>query len=229
MQGNCPPACTQIPDSAWIAPAAIPLYGDYSWAPLAPLSEPVSNPRFEADELCAAGPAHDDERDSTLAVRIMLPNPPGRWQLQVQILQWRGDPWIAGQRASAVMDSATSMLRNKCSFTAPGVSVSRIAEQNLPGGHPGQSLTAVITEAGATPRVTHEYLVSDLHNSTVVEVVMWSTSPPALTGQRSMMTSYLQTWWLRCARPTSTPAPLRQIGTHCRSSRPHCCAAAPRD
>jgi serine/threonine protein kinase len=180
VQGNCPPACTKIPDSAWIAPSAIPLYNDYSWAPLAPLSEPVSNPRFEADELCAAGPpAADDERADALAARIMLPNPSGQWQLQVQILHWRGDPWIAGQRASAVMDSATALLRGKCSFNAPEVSVSRIAEQHVPG-HPGQSLAAMITQIGTTPMVVHEYLVSDLRNSTVVEVALWSTSPPVV-------------------------------------------------
>ena len=140
----------------------------------------MSSPKFEADELCAAGPAADDERASALAARIVLPNPPGQWQLQVQILHWRGDPWIAGQRASAVMDSATKVLRNNCSFNAPGVSVSRIAEQNLPGGHPGGALTAVITETGATPMVAREYLVSDLRNSSVVELTMWSTSPPAV-------------------------------------------------
>jgi serine/threonine protein kinase len=178
-QGNCPPACTQIPDSAWIAPPAIPLYTNYSWAPLGPLSEPVSNPRFEADELCAAGPVADDDRASALASRIILPNPPSQWQLQVQILHWRGDPWIAGQRASAVMDSAIAMLRNKCSITAPEVSVSRIAEQNVPG-HPGQSLAAVITQIGTMPMIVHEYLVSDLRNSTVVELAMWSASPPAV-------------------------------------------------
>ena len=142
----------------------MPLYNDYSWAALAPLSEPVSSPRFEADDLCAAGPAADDERASALAARTILPNLPGQWQLQVQILHWRGDPWIAGQRASAVMDSATSMVRNNCSSTAPEVSVSRVAEQNVPG-HPGQSLTAVITEIGNTPRIAHEYLVSDLRKA----------------------------------------------------------------
>jgi hypothetical protein len=178
-QGNCPPACTQIPDSAWIAPRAIPLYNDYSWPPLGPLSEPVSSPRFEAEELCAAPPVADDERRGALASRIILPNPPGQWQLQVQILHWRGDPWIAGQRASAVMDSATSLLRNNCLFTVPGVSVSRIGEQNVPG-HPGQSLTAVITATGTQPAIAHEYLVSDLRNSTVVELAMSSTSPPAV-------------------------------------------------
>jgi hypothetical protein len=179
-QGNCPPACTQIPDAAWIDPAATPLYDDYRWAPLAPLSEPVSKPRFKADELCAAGPQTSDERDGSLAARIILPNPPGQWQLQVQILHWRGDPWIAGQRASAVMDAATSLLRNNCSFNSPGVSVTRIAEQNLPGGNPGQSLTATITEIGTSPQVAHVYLISDLRNSTVVELAMSSTSPPAV-------------------------------------------------
>ena len=179
LNGNCPPMCTLIPDSAWIAPPAIPLYDKYSWPVLAPLSESVSSPRFKIDELCAAPPVTDDERDGALASRVILPEPPGQWQLQVQILHWRGDPWIAGQRASAVMDSATSLLRTNCSFTAPGLSVSRIAEQNIPG-HPGQSLAAVITMAGTAAMTAHVYLVSDLRNSTVVELAMWSTSPPAV-------------------------------------------------
>jgi serine/threonine protein kinase len=177
--GNCPPACAHIPDSAWIAPPAIPLSDRYPRPPLGPLSEPVSNPRFRIDELCAAGPVADDERNGAIASRLILPEPPDQWQLQVQILHWRGDPWIAGQRASAAMDSATTLLRNTCSSTAPEVSVSRIAEQNVPG-HPGQSLSAVLTVRGAAPLLAHEYLVSDLRNSTVVEVAMWSTSPPAV-------------------------------------------------
>lgn len=177
-QGNCPPACTKIPDSAWISPSQIPLYDQYSWPSLAPLTEAVSDPRLTTDEMCAGPPMADDIRPGMLASRIMLPNPPGQWQLQVQILHWRGDPWIAGQRASAVMDSAASLLR-RCSSAIHGVSVSRIAEQNVPG-HPGQSLTAVITVNGSTPEIAYEYLVSDLRSSTVVEITMWSTSPSAV-------------------------------------------------
>jgi hypothetical protein len=56
------------------------------------------------------------------------------------------------------------------------VSVSRIADQNIPG-HPGQSLVAVITVAGTAPMIAREYLVSDLRNSTVVELAMWSNLP----------------------------------------------------
>jgi len=128
----------------------------------------------------AAGPIARDERDGALAARIILPNRSGQWQLQVQILHWRGDPWIAGQRASAVMDAATTLLRDNCAINSPGVSVTRIAEQNLSGGNPGQSLGATITELGTSPTVAHVYLISDLRNSTVVEVAVWSTSPPAL-------------------------------------------------
>lgn len=58
--------------------------------------------------------------------------------------------------------------------------MTRIAEQNVPGGNPGQSLTATITRIGASPRVVHEYLISDLRNSTVVELAMFSNSPPAV-------------------------------------------------
>jgi hypothetical protein len=167
--------CSQIPDSAWIASSAIPLSDKYSWPQLAPLTEPVTNPRFEIDDLCSAGPATEDERGSAIAAHVILPEPPGQWQLQVQIMHWRGDPWIAGQQASAAMDAATALLRNNCSL---GTSVSRIAEQNVPG-HPGQSLAAVITRGGTAPLITHEYLVSDLRNSTVVELAMSSSSPPA--------------------------------------------------
>ena len=78
------------------------------------------------------------------------------------------------------MDSVTALLRSKCSITAPEVSVSRIAEQNVPG-HPGQSLAAVITQIGTTPIVVHEiFVVLDLRNNTVVELAMWSASPPAV-------------------------------------------------
>ncbi len=187
--GNCPPACTHIPDSAWVAPSPIPLDDVYSWPQLAPLSEAVTSPRFEMDYLCAAPPVTDDQRDVAVAAHIMLPNPPGQWQLSVQIVHWRGDPWIAGQHASAVMDNASAVLKNECSSPTAGAIVSGVAEQFLPGGHPGQSLIATITVGGPKPVVAHEYLVSDLRNSTVVELAMWSTDPasvdwPAVDGDK---------------------------------------------
>lgn len=177
--GNCPPACTRIPDAAWIVPAAIPLDQVYSWPQLGQLSESVTGPRFEMDTLCAAPPITDDQRDVSVASRVMLPNPPGQWQLVVQIVHWRGDPWIAGQRASAVMDNASAVLHHECQSPTAGVTVSGVSEQFLPNGHPGQSVVAVLTVAGPRPVIAHEYLVSDLRSNTVVEVAMWATEPPA--------------------------------------------------
>ena len=38
VPGACPPLCNGIPDSAWVAPTAIPLYPVYRWPGLAGLS-----------------------------------------------------------------------------------------------------------------------------------------------------------------------------------------------
>jgi hypothetical protein len=43
---------------------------------------------------------------------------------------------------------------------------------------PGNRLAAVINVGGAKPIVVHQYLVSDVRNSTVVELAMWTSSPP---------------------------------------------------
>lgn len=105
------------------------------------------------------------------------------------------------------MDSAVSLLHNSCSFTQPGVPVTRIAEQNIPGGHPGQSLAAVITEAGTSPTIAHVYLISDLRNSTVVELAMWSTSPPAVDWPTINDDQLLADMVAPLCVPTSIPAP----------------------
>ncbi|MEZ0357652.1 hypothetical protein [Mycobacterium sp. SA01] len=78
------------------------------------------------------------------------------------------------------MDTASAVLHRDCMSQTAGTTVSEISEQFLPNGHPGQSLRAVLTTTGARPTITHEYLVSDLRSSTVVELAMWSSSPAAV-------------------------------------------------
>jgi hypothetical protein len=63
VPGDCPPICDAIPDSAWIAPAAIPLYPVYGWPGLAGLAVTASPPRFGFDALCDSPPVADDERN----------------------------------------------------------------------------------------------------------------------------------------------------------------------
>ena len=94
---NCPPACNSIPASAWIVPSAIPLDDHYGWPEPAGLSVRVPSPRFRFEELCATTPAAADPRGYAVTEQAVVVNPPGQWQLQVQVLHWRGETWRGGQ------------------------------------------------------------------------------------------------------------------------------------
>lgn len=170
---NCPPACDRIPDSAWIDPAALPLYSTYSWPTPSALAVTASEPRFRFEELCATPPMRGDPRDYAVAAKAAVANPPGQWQLQVQVVHWRGDVWLGGQNAGQTIKAAAAALR-ACQASAPGVSPSVTTDQ------PGR-LAAVISVAGAAPMVVHQYLVSHPASGTVVELAMWA-SPPPLVG-----------------------------------------------
>ena len=169
---NCPPACDQIPDSAWIDSASIPLNSTYSWPRLSGLAVTATDPRFRFEELCATPWPQADPRAYAVGARATVANPPGQWQLQVQIFHWRGDVWLSGQNASAVMAAASAALRT-CQLTAPTVSPSVTTDQ------PGR-IAAVISAAAPSPLVAHEYLVSHPQSGTVVELAMWAASPPVM-------------------------------------------------
>ena len=53
---TCPPACNRIPESAWIASAAIPLNARYNWPQLSGLAASTRAPRFRFEEICASPP-----------------------------------------------------------------------------------------------------------------------------------------------------------------------------
>jgi hypothetical protein len=168
---NCPPACDRIPDAAWIEPTAIPLYPAYSWPPLAGLTVTATDPRWRFEELCATPPPSPlDPRHYAVAGKVAVVHPPGQWQLQVQVVHWRGEVWRGGQYADAVVASAAAGLR-ACQLTAPWVSPSVTVDA------PGR-LAAVISAVGPSPLVAHQYLVSHPQSGTVVELAMWAASPP---------------------------------------------------
>jgi hypothetical protein len=169
---TCPPNCDRIPATAWVDPTAIPLYPTYKWPDLNAVSVTASPPRFRFEEWCATPPVPGDPRSYAVAAKAAVVNPPGQWQLQVQMLHWRGETWRGGQNADAVLQSAATALR-LCQLTAPGTSPSLTTDQ------PGR-LAAVISVAGPTSTVVHEYLISHPQSSTVVELAMWASSPPAV-------------------------------------------------
>ena len=168
VPGVCPPICDSIPDSAWMDPAAVPLYPVYHWPALAGLAVRSPQPRFTFEEVCASPPLIGDARDYAVAWQAAVPNPPGQWQLRAQILHWRGDTAHFGPVATETLDLARSRLRD-CQLTAPRASPSITTNDPL-------RLAAVISIPGQ--RVVHQYLLAHPSSSTVVELALWSTLTP---------------------------------------------------
>ncbi|WP_347338856.1 ATPase [Mycolicibacterium sp. P9-64] len=168
--GDCPPFCDGIPDSAWIAPDAIPLSDVYHWPALAGLATTAPSPRFRFEETCAARPVAADPRGYAVASSAQVNQPNGQWQLRVQMLHWRGDAWKSGQLAVSALQNAVGALR-ACAATAPWTSPSITTDQ------PGR-VAAVISTAGQ--QVLHEYLLADARSGTLVDLAMWTTLPKAV-------------------------------------------------
>ena len=170
-QDTCPPVCDQIPDTAWISPAGIPLNSTYRWPSLAGLAVPITGtttPRFRFEEVCATPAFPQDTRNSAVASRATVGNPPGQWQLQAQVLHWRGDTARGGQNASSVFDIAAAALRG-CQLGAAAESPSVTTDEP-------NRLAAVVSG----PVIMHTYLVAHPENSTISELTLWSAEPPQL-------------------------------------------------
>jgi hypothetical protein len=171
---TCPPACNRIPETAWIAPAAIPLNSTYSWPKLAGLAVTSRPPRFGFEELCGTTMNPADPRHYAVAERSEVSHPVGEWQLRAQVVHWRGETWRGGQLAQDVMAAATAALR-ACQASNPSASASLIVDE------PDRVAAAI-----SGPVVMHQYLVADPVTSTVTELSLWSQAPartpwPAVT------------------------------------------------
>jgi len=166
----CPPVCDQIPDTAWIQQRAVPLNSAYNWPALAGLAVQVTGtgPRFRFDGLCAAPPVPQDPRDSAVAARVTVVHPDGQWQLQAQILHWRGDTARGGWIAASVFGNAVAVLRG-CQRGSPQQSPSITSDQP-------NRMAAVISG----PVIMHTYLVAHVASSTITELTLWSSGPPQI-------------------------------------------------
>lgn len=161
---DCPPLCDRIPDSAWVDTSKLPLDREYGWAGLAGLAVTAVAPRFRFEEECASAPVPGDPRGYAVAARSEVTRPAGHWQLRVQVIHWRGETWQGGQTALAVLQGATGALR-ACPGNAASITTERTGR-----------LAAVVNLGDGT--VLHQYLLADPYNSTLVELAMWSTTPP---------------------------------------------------
>jgi hypothetical protein len=169
---TCPPVCDQIPNTAWIQQRALPLDSVYNWPALAGSAAQVTGaaagPRFRFEELCATPAVPRDARNSAVAARVTLPHPDGQWQLQAQVLHWRGDTARGGPTAAAVFSTAVAALRG-CQRGAPAQSPSITSDET-------NRMAAVISG----PVVMHTYLVAHVASSTISELTLWSSGPAEL-------------------------------------------------
>jgi hypothetical protein len=168
-QETCPPVCDRIPDTAWISPAAIPLNSTYRWPSLAGVAVPTTGtttPRFRFEEVCATPVFPQDTRNSAVASRATVGNPQGQWQLQAQVLHWRGDTARGGKDASSVLDVAAAALR--------GCQLGTAAESPSVTTDEPNRLAAVVSG----PVIMHTYLVAHPENSTISELTLWSSEQP---------------------------------------------------
>jgi hypothetical protein len=163
---TCPPTCDQIPATAWPDGADIPLDTIYHWPLLAGLAVPAPAPRFRFEELCSTPQLAGDPRSYAVAEKALVTHPAGQWQLQAQVLHWRGDTSAGGQSAQSVFNTATVGLR-LCQVTAPQFTVALTTDRP-------DRMAAVITG----PVVMHQYLLSHPQSSTVSELVLWATPGP---------------------------------------------------
>jgi hypothetical protein len=166
---TCPPECDRIPDAAWISPAGIPLNSTYRWPSLAGVAVPMTGtatPRFRFEEVCATPAFPQDTRNSAVASRASVGNSQGQWQLQAQVLHWRGDTARGGQNVSSVFDIAAAALRG-CQLGAATESPSVTVDE-------ANRLAAVISG----PVIMHTYLVAHPESSTMSELTLWSSESP---------------------------------------------------
>ncbi len=167
---TCPPVCDQIPDTAWIQQRAVPLNSVYSWPALAGLAVQVTGvgagPRFRFEDLCATRPIPQDPRAWAVAARVTVVHPDGQWQLQAQILHWRGDTARGGAIAGSVFSNAVAALRG-CQQGAP------LQSPSITSDEPNR-MAAVISG----PVILHTYLVAHVASSTISELTLWSSGPP---------------------------------------------------
>jgi hypothetical protein len=165
---TCPPVCDQIPGTAWIHRRDIPLDSVSSWPALAGEAVAVTGtaPRFRFEQVCATPAFPQDSRNSAVAGRVTVAHPNGQWQLQAQILHWRGDTARGGQLAASVFGTAVAALR-ACQLGAP------LQSPSITDDEPTR-IAAVISG----PVIVRTYLVAQLSSSTISELTLWSSGPP---------------------------------------------------
>ncbi len=164
---TCSPVCDRIPDSAWIHRRDMPLSSVYHWPSLASVAVPVTGttPRFRFEELCATPAVPQDPRSYAIAARAAVVSPDGQWQLQAQVLHWRGDTARRPARRVGVRYRGHRAAR-----LPAGVTAAVVVDHHRRTEPPGRVISG--------PVILHTYLIAHPASSTISELALWSSTPP---------------------------------------------------
>ena len=169
---TCPPVCDQIPNAAWIDRRSIPLHSVYDWPALASIGTAmtgtglIAGPPFKFEQVCNTLTFPQDSRNSAVTARATVARPDGQWQLQAQIMHWRGDTARGGALAASVFGTAVAALRG-CQLGAPAQSPSVTDDE-------ATRMAAVISG----PVIVHTYLIAHVASSTISELTLWMAGTP---------------------------------------------------
>ena len=112
------------------------------------------------------GGTAQDARAWAVAARVTVVHPDGQWQLQAQVLHWRGDTARGGPTAASVFSNAVVALRG-CQQETP------LQSPLITTDEPNR-MAAVISG----PVNMHTYLVAPVASSTISELTLWASGPP---------------------------------------------------
>ena len=132
---------------------------DVPLAAAAALAVAAPAPRFRFEELCAGPPPLDDPRSYAVAAKAVVPAPDGQWQLQAQVVHWRGETWRGGQTRRM---RCSTRRRPRC---GPASARPRSSRRRSPPTNPHR-MAAVISGPGSR-LVAHQYLLADPASSTI--------------------------------------------------------------
>lgn len=165
---TCPPLCDTVPATAWVRARDVPLNAQYRWPRLAGVAIALAGttPRFRFEQICRTPRFPQDTRNSSVAARATVVHADDQWQMQAQVLHWRGDTARGGQIAASVFGAAVTALR-ACQLGAP------LQSPSVTDDEPTR-MAAVISG----PVIMHTYLVAHVWSSTISELTLWSSGRP---------------------------------------------------
>ena len=179
--------------SAWLGPRSLPLDATYHWPGLAGWPSPRRRRGSGSRNSVRTPPVADDPRAYAVAARAVVGQPDGQWQLQAQIVHWRGETWRGGQLGRR---GVRHRRRRAC---APVRSTAPLTRPSITTDEPNR-MAAVISGAGQVAAPVSAGRPAQQHHQSNWRCGTIRQRPPAVGGRRCPTRRSSTRWRRRCAR-----------------------------